>query len=165
MADLKDLKQGVGELAGSVAGKVNESDAAKTPAKVLGGTQPTRKLSGVNFRDANWFKDHTGELENVTAEAQNLALGIESIEVFNPSEGQLNNGVIANVRLTSAIGTISGIQIREGKERDGSIYLTEPSRNIAKAGEASRYMNDVRLNRAVTAQILSFVDSLLVPAK
>lgn len=122
----------------------------------------TRKLA--QTRKADWYLHHEGELELVTSEASNTSLGINMVNVFAPSEGQMANGVIANVRIDTVIGQISSLQVRESKSLDGSIYLSEPSRNIAKEGDPARWLNDVKLDRRVQAQILSYVDSLLVEA-
>lgn len=129
----------------------------------------TRRLGVVarTFNNPFWYREREGELALVTDEPVNYALGIRRIMVFEPSEAQWNAGVIANVRLELGtedvvFATISGMQIRESKQLDGSIYLSTPSRNIAKEGEQARWLSDITLSNAVKAQILSYVETLLV---
>lgn len=133
---------------------------------------PQQKVSGtirlglLNQRDAFWYRNYgKNDLEGVTNESSNPTLGILNIAVFEPSEAQYSNGTIANVRLETVIGEISGIQVKESTKVPGSMYVQTSSRNIAKEGEAPRWINEVKLDRKVQAQILAYVDSLIVPVE
>jgi hypothetical protein len=133
---------------------------------MLAAVAPVSKVTRViGGRDANWFLDRTGELADVTDQASNPALGINSIAVFPASANQMQWYTIANVTLDTVLGTIHGTQIKESNNRPGEIYLQAASHNTAKADQPKKYVNDVKFNRAVQAQILSYVNSLLEPAQ
>jgi hypothetical protein len=125
----------------------------------------TRRLAMDNLRDSFWYLKHADELEKVTAESDNADLGIKRIGVFPPSEAQANNAVIASIQLETIVGNIRGIQVKESKNTAGALYLQTGSKNIAREGQQAKWFNEVTLERVVTAQILSYVDSLLEEVK
>lgn len=121
----------------------------------------TVRLNMESGRDSFWYLKHQGELEQVTAGVSNEAFGITRIGVFPPSEAQAANGVIASISLDTVLGNIRGIQIKESTNAAGALYLQTGSKNIAKDGEPAKWFNEVTLAKPVSAQILSYVDSLL----
>lgn len=123
----------------------------------------TRRLDAASARDAFWYLKHEEELSTVTKEKKNEAIGLLEIRVNNSSEAQLANYTLANITIDTVIGTITGIQVKESERIPGSLYLQTNSRNIAKDGQPPRWMNDVKLDRKIQAQILSHVDGLLEP--
>jgi hypothetical protein len=134
--------------------KVNERPATK---RKLGGNRRSA-------RDPFWYLHHEGELEMVTAEGHNEVLGVKEIQVWDPSDAQWENGVLANVTLVMDYVTVKGVQVRESVRDDsGAIYLQTQSRSWEKDGQ-KQYMNDVELARPVQAQILSYVEAMLVEA-
>lgn len=137
----------------SVVDEVVES----APARPL----PKRRLSLKVQGD--WFKSREGDLAVVTEEDHNHELGILKIRVYEPTEKQFQFGTMANIAIDTVVGTIKGLQIREG--RGGSIFLTEPSRDISREDQDARWISDVELSQPVKAQVLSYVDSMLVPAE
>ncbi len=114
--------------------------------------------------DPTWFLNREGELEMVTDEDENKAIGITKIYARAATEAQFNNGIIANVSIDTIIGRIEGLQIRETKERDGNIQLSEPSSSYM-SGDQRKYNNYTKLTAPVRAQILSHVWSQLSPAE
>lgn len=123
----------------------------------------TRRFNrGAN--DPTWFLSRDGELEVVTDEDTNPALGIIKIYARAATDAQFNNGIIANVSLDTVLGRIEGFQIRESKERDGNIQLSEPSSSYM-SGTQKKYNNYTKLLNPVKAQILSHVWSQLSPAE
>ena len=132
-----------------------ERPAAK---RRLGGSRPSS-------RDPFWYLKHEGEYEMVTAEPFNEALGIKEIQVFDPSDAQWENGVVAVCTLIMDYVTIKGLQVREsGRDDSGAIYVTTQSRSWEKDGQ-KQYKNDVELSRVLQAQILSHVEAMLEPAE
>lgn len=109
-----------------------------------------------------WYLKDTADLEGVTDEATNDALGIREIKVYEPSEAQWNNGTVATITLETIIGQIKGIAVVESN-RDDSLYVRMQSRSYDREGQ-KQYVNDVALDRKVQAQILRYVDKLLVEA-
>lgn len=109
-----------------------------------------------------WYLKDTSDLEGVTAEVSNDLIGIREIKVYEPSEAQWNNGTVATVTLETIIGQIKGIAVVESN-RDDSLYVRMQSRSYVRE-EKTQYVNDVALDRKVQAQILRYVDKLLVEA-
>lgn len=108
-----------------------------------------------------WYLNDTADLEGVTDEQSNPLLGITSINVFEPSEKQWDNGTVANISLDTIIGQIKGIQVIDS-DRDNSIYIRLQSRTWTGQDGKPQRANDVSLDRKVEAQILRHVNSLLV---
>jgi hypothetical protein len=114
-------------------------------------------------RDALWYLSRKEEeLKDVTDAKVNLAIGVTDIFVSPASDAQQAYYTVANITLNTVVGSITGIQVKESEHTPGSLYLQTPSRNVAKEGEKARWMNDVKLERPVQAQILSHVASMLV---
>lgn len=135
-----------------------QGKAERDPAVV------TRILGG-NNRDPQWYLKHEGELEMVTDEDSNEALGINKIYANAASEKQMHYGTIANITLETVIGKVTGLQVRESQKQAGAIFLTESSRDISKEGQDARWVSDVQLDKKVKAQVLSYVETLLVDAE
>lgn len=125
-----------------------------------------RKLrDGAAGRNAEWYLDRTGDLEHVTNESVNEAIGIYGMQVFAPSEKQWAMGTVANLTLDTIVGKIKGVQVRESTRDDsGALYMQTQSRSWEKDGQ-KQYQNDLELSRTVEAQVLSYVNSLLVEAE
>jgi hypothetical protein len=154
--ETKETKSKMGTGTRTNAGAVNETKAQSTT---------TVRLSlGKSGRDAFWYLKHEADLAEVTAEPRNDKFGITRIGVFPPSDAQAANGVIASIALETVIGTIRGIQIKESQNTAGALYLQTGSKNIAKADQPAKWFNEVNLEKTVSAQILSYVDSLLEKA-
>lgn len=132
---------------------------------VESGQQPTIQLDKVGARDAFWYRTHEGELADVTTESSNPALGIINITVSPASDKQRQYMIVANVRLETILGTFSGIQVKESEHTPGSLYISTNSRNIAKEGEAARWISDIKLSRPGQAQVLAYIDTLIKPNK
>lgn len=115
--------------------------------------------------DPLWYTKHEGDLIDVTNERVNAKLGIGRIDLFAPSDAQAQTGIIARVRLISGEIAVSGINIFESKNHDGSIYLTVTSRKTSSEGEEARYMDDIQLSSKAKAQILSYVSTQLEEAE
>lgn len=139
-----------------------------TDAPVVNTRPATKRKLGGTFSNSSgqWYLEHDSEeLAGVTGEKTNLDLGIKLIQVFAPSDKQWSNGTVANVTLKTVVGLIKGIQVRESnRDESGSLYMQTQSRSWEKDGQ-KQYMNDIELDRKVEAQILSYVDDLLVPAE
>lgn len=114
--------------------------------------------------DPTWFLSRDGELDVVTDEDTNPALGIIKIYARAATDAQFNYGVIANVSMDTILGRIEGFQIRETKERDGNIQLSEPSSSYM-SGDQKKYNNYTRMSNPVKAQILSHVWKQLEPVE
>lgn len=145
------------------AGGRKSSGASNTKA-VKPQVKTTKVLGNVGERDSFWYLKHEADLELVTAEPKNDNLGIKRIGVYKPSDAQAANMVIASIQLETIAADIRGIQIKESENTPGALYLQTGSKNIAKEGEKAKWFNEVTLPKPVTAQILSYVDSLLIDA-
>jgi hypothetical protein len=146
--------------------KSNKRQSSKTSVEVKERPATKRRLGGSRpGRDPFWYLKHEGELELVTAAAENADLGIKEIKVFDPSDAQWENGTVANVILELEYVTIKGIQVRESTRDDsGAIFMQTQSRSWEKDGQ-KQYMNDIVLATPVQAQILSYVESMLESAE
>lgn len=151
---------------------VTPQGAVTTPTVATGAVgmtpaiPPVSKVTRIlgSTQDANWYLSRELDLANVTNEASNMHFGIKSISVRPATAGQMANYTIANVTLDTVLGKIMGIQIKESRREVGQIYVQESSRNIAKEGQPANWMSDLKLERAVQAQILSYVHDMLQPA-
>lgn len=118
-----------------------------------------RRLGGNRPAGGFWYLQDTEDLAGVTAESSNAEIGIREIKVYDPSDAQWNNGVLATVTLETVIGQIKGVQVLESN-RDDSIYIRLQSRSYEN-DKGKQYVNDVTLDRKVQAQVLRYVDSML----
>lgn len=112
--------------------------------------------------NGSWYLQDTADLEGVTKESFNDALGIREIKVFQPSEAQWNNGTVASITLETIIGQVKGIAVVESN-RDDSLYVRMQRRSYEREGQ-TQYVSDLTLDRKIQAQILRYVDSLLIDA-
>ena len=133
------------------AGRVSQANDRPATKKRLKGDRPS---SGY------WYLQDTAELEGVTAEAFNEALGIREIKVYDPSDKQWENGTLATITLETIIGQVKGIQVLDS-ERDDSIYLRMQSRSWEGNDGKKNYVNDLKLDRKVEAQILRHISGML----
>jgi hypothetical protein len=102
----------------------------------------------------------------VTNEGFNEVLGIKEIQVYDPSDSQWENGVLANVTVVMEYVTIKGIQVRESiRDDSGAVYMQTQSRSWENAEGKKQYMNDVVIARPIEAQVLSFVEQMLESAE
>jgi hypothetical protein len=145
-------------------GNRKASDAVGQPAVTVTNPifVPTFKFGG-SRNAAEWFLDRNGEMEVVTAEDNNLVLGIKKITAFGATAGQQAFGTIANVTLETVLGTVTGIQVRESSKNRGVLFIGTSSRKVEKEGQAVQYYNDIELNQATRAQILSWIHPQLNP--
>ncbi|MDK2600760.1 hypothetical protein QO179_25010 [Bacillus stercoris] len=142
----------------AVETKSNRKSVGETvDAKQRPATKRRLKADLVNTTGP-WYLKDSEELAGVTNEASNPALGINEIRVFEPSDAQWNNGVVAIVQLYTVIGEIKGIQVWDSA-RDDSMYVRMQSRSYEREGQ-KQYVNDVTLDRKVQAQILRHVQAL-----
>jgi hypothetical protein len=123
----------------------------------------TKRRLGQKTVTSFWYLADTEDLDGVTAEVRNDALGIREIKVYEPSEAQWNNGTVATVTLETIIGQVKGIAVVESN-RDDSLYVRMQSRSYEREGQ-KQYVNDLALDRKVQAQILRYVDGLLIDAE
>ena len=122
-----------------------------------------RVFKSVKTNNPFWYLEHTDDLEMVTSDDNNMALGIEKILAFAPSDKQAEYGTICNVKIITIVGEIGGLNVKEAKDGSGAISVFTSSRAYQKEGkEEKTYYNDVTLNKAVKAQILSFIETCLV---
>jgi hypothetical protein len=124
----------------------------------------TKRRLGAQAVSSNgmWYLQDSAETEGVTADSFNDALGIREIKVYEPSEAQWNNGTVATITLETIIGQVKGIAVVESN-RDDSLYVRMQRRSYEREGQ-TQYVSDLTLDRKVQAQILRYVDSLLVDA-
>lgn len=148
-------------------GGANRQSSDDTPTNIAPRALPKRKLAAdASSSNDQWYLEHdTEELAGVTGEISNLDIGLKKIRVSNPTAKQWEKGTVANITIDTIVGTIGGIQVRESQWGNGQgLYMQTSSRSWEKNGE-KQYQNDVELSRKMEAQILSFVDALLVPAE
>lgn len=161
VGDAVDQSVGKEETKGT---KIERKSAGQTEVQERPATK--RKLGGDRPLASNpfWYLNHTDELESVTSEGNNPALGIKEIKVFEPSDAQWNNGMVANCILVMDHVELQGIQVLESNRDDsGALYMRTQSRSWEKDGQ-KQYKNDITLSRPLQAQILSFVEGMLVEA-
>lgn len=139
--------------------ETNRQSSTETKAVVKERPATKRRLGGDRPAVGAWYLQDTEDLAGVTADGFNDDLGIREVKVFDPSDAQWNNGVLAIVTLETIIGQLKGIQVLESS-RDDSIYLRMQSRSYEKEGQ-KQYINDVTLDRKVQAQVLRHVDAML----
>lgn len=122
---------------------------------------PMRSFGGAS---AFWYLQRTGELEHVTGETANPALGITNIEIFEPMEWQLEYGCLCRIRLTTLSGVTENMGVYASERTAGDIYLRESGgRKVeGKDGKEDKWYYDHRLNNATKAQILSYVHQFVV---
>jgi hypothetical protein len=151
---------------------LEEEKKVATETKAQSKRQSTKKTEVANERPATkkrlrgdrpssgfWYLQDTADLEGVTAEPTNEELGLREIKVFDPSDAQWDNGVVALVTIETIIGQVKGIQVMDSN-RDNSIYIRLQSRSYERDGQ-KQYVNDLTLDRKIQAQILRYIDSLL----
>lgn len=147
----------------------NELKSGGTTVEVKQPVVTSVRIGGFGGANDFWYRDlGVGELAQVTNEHKNYALGIRNINVLPPSENQAGRGILARVQLELGTAdvelmTIRGLTIRESKNTAGAIYVQEGSRNIAQEGQADNWYREVTLKRPMQAQILAYIDTLLVP--
>ena len=141
----------------------NRQSSAESAPVVKERAPTTRRLGGNRPAVGAWYLQDTEDLAGVTAEGFNDELGIREIKVYDPSDAQWNNGVLAITTLETVIGQIKGVQVMESS-RDNSIYLRMQSRSWEGNDGKKNYVNDLTLDRKVTAQVLRYVDAMLEDA-
>ena len=122
----------------------------------------TVRLDESKLGASAWYLEETEELAGVTSERKNPTIGVLDIKVYAPSAGQVANGAVANVTVETVIGTIKSIRI-EQSQRDHSLLCRPQSRFYEVDGQRN-YVNDLELNSKVTAQILRYINTMLVDA-
>ena len=153
--------------------KVEETKTTtrKSTRQSTGSTRQVQERSATKRRlsqqavssNGMWYLQDTAETEGVTAESFNDALGIREIKVYEPSEAQWNNGTVATITLETIIGQVKGIAVVESN-RDDSLYVRMQRRSYEREGQ-TQYVSDLTLDRKVQAQILRYVDGLLIDAE
>jgi hypothetical protein len=139
-----------------------------TVGVVLAGQQTGRRLALKKDLIAGartaWYLKHEGEFAAVTEGHENLALGITKLEPFLPTPAQEAAGILCKIRMHSLTGTDENITIRESERIPGQIYLQmSGAREVGKTEtQKGQWYNDRKITKAVEAQILSFVNTLLV---
>jgi hypothetical protein len=120
--------------------------------------------AGAASSSAKWYQKRDGELAVVTAEAHNAALGITLLELYAPTEAQVEKNIVCKVRMHTLNGTDENITIFESDRRPGEIYMKESgAREVPSKveGQPSKWYNDRKINDATRAQILSYVEANL----
>lgn len=122
---------------------------------------PVRQYGRGNDANAFWYLKREGELAEVTAEAQNPALGITKIDIFPPTPDQEKYNIVCKVRLHTLCGTDENITIFASDRTAGDIYMrTSGARRVEKDDKVNWY-NDRKLNNAAKAQILSHIHQFI----
>lgn len=108
---------------------------------------------------AFWFLKREGELEVVTSDAHNDALGITKLDMFAPTKPQIEMGIVCKIRMTTLTGIDENITIYGSDNTPGDIYLRASGARAVEQGEGQKkkWYNDRKFNNATTAQILSYV--------
>lgn len=107
-----------------------------------------------------WYLEMIGaHTTNITAEASNPDLGIESIAVDNNlTDRQAGKGMICKVNIETTIGSFYGYTIWNSKF-GASLYGTAPSEGTTDEG--SRGAPGYRLSREAVAQVLSYLHNMV----
>lgn len=124
----------------------------------------TRRATGSGAKPF-WYLTHRGDLAAVTNEPTNEELGIQKIDIFQPSEKQLQHGILCKVRLKTYAAQIDNISIFESDFHAGDIYMQMGGGRNMGTEETPKWVRDVKLTAQAKAQVLSYVHSLLVPAE
>lgn len=142
---------------------------AFSPSLQLGQFDGIRQSRFERRLQRHWFLNRTdADLAMVTSEDNNPALGITKLTVEAPTQKQKAAGIVCRVSMESLTGMDFGITVWESKKNPGDITVMTQGREITRVqnGQESKdWVRDRRLNDATTAQILSFVWGLLVPAQ
>lgn len=104
-----------------------------------------------------WYRDEEGTTNN----AHNLLVGITNMVVFQPTPKQAEHAMLASVLVQTVIGDIH-VTIHQSKAYPDAIYLRVPqTKRVDEEGNVA-FHDELKLNKKVKAQILRYVDSLLV---
>lgn len=152
--------QGQGSRRGSARGANVGATAVAEPQQRrslgLKANAPTRGGSR-----AFWYLKREGELSVVTDQDHNDALGIKKLDIFAPTDPQIEMGIVCKVRMTTLNGIDENITIFGSKDNDGSIYLQPSGARKVGEGKDTKWYNDRKFNDATTAQILSYVQQFV----
>lgn len=158
---VKGGRKSAGTATAAVATAPHQQTARIAFEKAANKTQRAFGSGGRAF----WYLERTEDLEVVTSEASNEALGLTKIEVFEPTPNQEAGGIMCKIRLNTILGTIDNISIHESKHTAGDIYMNMGGRKYQDKDGKDQWQRDVKLTNPVRAQILSYVHSLVVPAE
>jgi len=104
-----------------------------------------------------WYRHEEG----TTNKPHNVPLGIMNMVVFQPTPKQEENGTLASVLVETVIGDIH-VTIHQSKSYPDAIYLRVPqTKRVDEKGNVA-FHDELKLNRKVSAQILRYIDSILV---
>lgn len=156
--EVKKVRKATGKPEAKKQTPVQEKAAMKIAFDKAG--NKTRRATGEGAQ-AFWYLDRSDDLAEVTAEASNAALGIEKIDVFEPTQAQAANGILCKIRLITLCGKDDNISIFASQYTDGDIYMQMGGGRKAEKDGKDVWYRDRKLNNAARAQILSYVHSLL----
>lgn len=115
--------------------------------------------------NAFWYLNREGELAAVTADAQNLALGITNIEIFPATPEQEKHNIVCKVRMTTLCGTDENITIFASDRTAGDIYMKLSGARKVEKDDKVNWYNDRKLNNIAKAQILSYIHQFIEVAQ
>jgi hypothetical protein len=119
------------------------------------------KLKGTAGRQntPDWYRHDTEELAGVTNLPTNKELGLDNVLVFDPSDAQMENGMVCAVILKTLVGDIRGT-IYQSKNAPGTLYLRPPqSREENEETGEVKYHDEVKLPSKLIAQVLRFMET------
>lgn len=87
----------------------------------------------------------------------NKDLSIKKVVLYQPTQKQLNVGIIAPMVVETGLGEIK-LTVFESKERQGELYLKAPQTK-AIVGGMVKYYDDVRLHPEAEKVLLSLLDN------
>ena len=163
-----NLKNRMAQMKKDAQGNETANETMNAPVSAEQATKKqhvaSRRLKIASVSNGEWYKDYEGitkdyELRSGTASTFNVLgglSGIDAIGVYQPSEKQMEFGVVANVSVIIAGGavTLKGMQVTEYE--DLNLGVRVPSRE-----SNGKYYDHYELSSLVKAQILHLVDSLL----
>lgn len=116
----------------------------------------TRRATGEGA-EPFWYLKRDNDLTLVTNESSNPALGIEKIQIWEPTVEQKKIGILCKVTLETMAVKVDNLSIFPSKYAKGDIYL----KMSGGSKEEGKWTRDCKLTSAGRAQILSHVHSLL----
>lgn len=107
--------------------------------------------------DPKWYLKREEDLASVTTDRTNPVIGVSDIKVFKPTANQKHAGIVCKVQLVTPVATFNNISVMGSKFDASAVRLVLPSHEGANGG----WFEDYKLDQKVTAQVLSYIDSLI----
>lgn len=110
-----------------------------------------------------WYLNRKGDLAVVTNEPSNDNLGIRKIDIFRPTQRQMEADILCKVKVNTYAAIIDNISIFESDFHEGDIYMQMGGGRNIGSDSSPKWVRDCKLTASAKAQVLSYVHSLLVP--